>query len=159
MTAARMPSGEVERLAGEVERLAGELRTEVGRLAFHLRTPATRSGVTPTRLAALAALTRYPDGLRQGDLAELMNVSAPSMTRLVEILSEAGWVERRKDPSDQRCLLLALSAAGHATLDTLRDEAATQLSAGLADLTVDERAALSAAVPVLRKLADRHLDT
>lgn len=152
MTAARMPSA-------EVAQLAGELRTEVGRLAFHLRTPATRSGVTPTRLAALAALTHYPDGLRQGDLAELMNVSAPSMTRLVEILTEAGWVERRRDPSDQRCLLLALSPAGHATLDTLRDEAATQLGDELVDLTPDERAVLAAAVPVLRKLADRHLDT
>ncbi len=142
----------------DVDRLAGELRTEVGRLAYHLRTPATRSGVTPTRLAALAALTRYPDGVRQGDLAELMNVSAPSMTRLVEILTDAGWVERHRDPSDQRCLLLALSPAGQATLDTLRDEAATQLSAELADLSDDERAVVAAAVPVLRKIADRHLD-
>ena len=104
------------------------MRTEVGRLAYHLRTPATRSGITPTRLAALSALARYPDGVRQGDLAELMNVSAPSMTRLVEIMSEAGWVERRRDPSDQRCLLLALSPVGRKTIETLRDEAATQLS-------------------------------
>jgi DNA-binding MarR family transcriptional regulator len=142
----------------EVARLAGDLRTEVGRLAYHLRTPATRSGITPTRLAALSALTRYPDGVRQGDLAELMNISAPSMTRLVEILEEAGWVERRRDPQDQRCLLLVLTPLGHKTIETLRDEAATQLSTELADLTEDERAALAAAVPVLRKLADRHLD-
>ncbi|MGW5240735.1 MarR family winged helix-turn-helix transcriptional regulator [Monashia sp. NPDC004114] len=152
MTPPRMPSR-------EVDRLAGDLRTEVGRLAYHLRTPATRSGITPTRLAALAALTRYPDGVRQGDLAELMNMSAPSMTRLVEIMQEAGWVERRRDPHDQRCLLLVLSPVGRKTIDTLRDEAATQLSTELADLTADERAALAAAVPVLRKLADRHLDS
>ena len=38
--------------------------------------------------SALAALARYPDGVRQGDLAELMNVSAPSTTRLVEVMSE-----------------------------------------------------------------------
>jgi DNA-binding MarR family transcriptional regulator len=142
----------------KVTRLAGEVRTEVSRLAYHLRTPATRSGITPTRLTALSALTRYPDGLRQGDLAELMNISAPSMTRLVEILEEAGWVERRRDPDDQRCLLIVLSPVGRKTLDTLRDESASQLSEELADLTADERAALAAAVPVLRKLADRHLD-
>lgn len=142
----------------EVTRLAGEVRTEVSRLAYHLRRPATRSGITPTRLTALSALTRYPDGLRQGDLAELMNISAPSMTRLVEILEEAGWVERRRDPDDQRCLLIVLSPVGRKTLDTLRDESASQLSEELADLTTDERAALAAAVPVLRKLADRHLD-
>lgn len=142
----------------EVTRLAGEVRTEVSRLAYHLRRPATRSGITPTRLTALSALTRYPDGLRQGDLAELMNISAPSMTRLVEILEDAGWVERRRDPDDQRCLLIVLSPVGRKTLDTLRDESASQLSEELADLTAYERAALAAAVPVLRKLADRHLD-
>lgn len=151
MSTRRTPSREVTRLAGEV-------RTQVGRLAYHLRTPATRSGITPTRLAALSALKRYPDGVRQGDLAELMNMSAPSMTRLVEILEEAGWVERRRDPADQRCLLLALSPVGRKTLDMLRDESATVLSQELADLTPDERAALAAAVPVLRKLADRHLE-
>ncbi|MBO0844416.1 MAG: MarR family transcriptional regulator [Nocardioides sp.] len=146
------------RTPSEHTRLAGEVRTEVNRLAYHLRTPATRSGITPTRLAALAALARFPDGVRQGDLAELMNVSAPSMTRLVEIMSDAGWIERRRDPHDQRCLLLALSPVGVKTLDTLRDESATQLSEELDDLTPEERAALAAAVPVLRKLADRHLD-
>jgi DNA-binding MarR family transcriptional regulator len=151
MTAGRTPSRELARLAGEV-------RTEVSRLAYRLRTPATRSGITPTRLTALSALTRYPDGVRQGDLAELMNISAPSMTRLVEILEEAGWVDRRRDPADQRCLLLVLSPTGRKTLDTLRDESATELSRELADLDDDERAALAAAVPVLRKLADRHLD-
>jgi DNA-binding MarR family transcriptional regulator len=142
----------------EVTRLAGEVRTEVNRLAYHLRTPATRSGITPTRLTALSALTRYPDGVRQGDLAELMNISAPSMTRLVEILEEAGWVERRRDPADQRCLLLVLSPVGRKTLETLREESASELSGELADLDDEERAALAAAVPVLRKLADRHLD-
>jgi DNA-binding MarR family transcriptional regulator len=142
----------------EVTRLAGEVRTEVNRLAYRLRTPATRSGITPTRLTALSALTRYPGGVRQGDLAELMNISAPSMTRLVEILEEAGWVERRRDPADQRCLLLVLSPVGRKTLDTLREESASELSGELADLDDDERAALAAAVPVLRKLADRHLD-
>jgi len=146
------------RTSRELTRLAGEVRTEISRLAYHRRTPATRSGITPTRLTALSALTRYPDGVRQGDLAELMNISAPSMTRLVEILDEAGWVERRRDPEDQRCLLIVLSPVGQKTLDTLRDESASQLSEELADLTPDERATLAAAVPVLRRLADRHLD-
>jgi DNA-binding MarR family transcriptional regulator len=139
--------------------LAGELRTEVHRLAYHLRTPATRSGVTPTRLAALAALSRHPEGLRQGDLAELMGVSAPSMTRLVEILLEAGWVERLRDPDDQRALVVRLTHVGGKTLDTLREESTGQLSEELAELSAEERAVLGAAVPVLRKLADRHVET
>ena len=53
----------VEAGAGEspdpVDDLAGSLRTEVSRLAYHLRVPATKSGITPTRLAALAAPVSY----------------------------------------------------------------------------------------------------
>ena len=146
----------VELSVGE---LAGELRTEVSRLAYHLRNPATRSGITPTRFTALAALTRFPDGLRQGDLAELLNMSAPSMTRLVEVLEEAGWVERRRDPADQRGLLLVLSPVGHTTLDAVREQAAAELGEELAELSAEERAVLAAAVPLLRRLADRPLDT
>ena len=142
----------------DLTRLAAEVRTEVARLAYHLRTPATRSGITPTRLAALAAMARYPEGLRQGDLAELMNVSPPSMTRLVEIMTEAGWIVRDRDPSDQRALLLVLTPVGQKTLDTLRIESASVLSGDLADLTDAERAALEAALPILRKLADRHVE-
>jgi DNA-binding MarR family transcriptional regulator len=139
--------------------LAAEVRTEIARLAYHLRTPATRSGITPTRLAALAALARHPGGLRQGDLAELMNISAPSMTRLVEIMCEAGWVDRSRDPHDGRALLLVLSPVGEKTLETLRQETTSVLSGELADLTGDELSALEAAVPVLRKLADRHVES
>jgi DNA-binding MarR family transcriptional regulator len=142
----------------ELARLAGDLRTEINRLAFHLRTPATRSGITPTRLAALAAVARHPGGLRQGDLAELMNVTAPSMTRLMEILGEAGWIERTRDPDDQRALRVALTPLGQKTLDTLREESSTQLSTELSDLTAAERSALAAALPVIRKLADRHVE-
>jgi DNA-binding MarR family transcriptional regulator len=139
--------------------LAAEVRTEIARLAYHLRTPATRSGITPTRLAALAALARHPAGLRQGDLAELMNISAPSMTRLVEIMAEAGWVDRSRDPDDGRALLLVLSPVGEKTLETLRQETTSVLSGDLADLSPDELATLEAAVPVLRKLADRHVES
>jgi hypothetical protein len=51
-----------------------------------------------------------------------------------------------------------LSAVATPPPETLREESASGLSEGLADLSDEERAALVAAVPVLRKLADRHLD-
>ncbi len=137
--------------------LAGALRTEVNRLAYHLRTPATKSGVTPTRLAALTALQRRPSGLRQGDLAVQMGVSPASMTRLVEILRDAGWVMRDRDPEDHRVYVVRLSDAGEHTLDGLRRESTSQLSEDIEALGEAQRSALAAAVPVLRELADRRL--
>ena len=124
--------------------LAAEVRTEVARLAYHLRTPATRSGITPTRLAALAAVARHPDGIRQGDLAELMNISAPSMTRLVEIMCQAGWVDRARDPDDGRALVLVLSPVGQKTLDTLRLESASVFAAPVDNPVVISRLAVGA---------------
>lgn len=140
-----------------VEELAGSLRTEISRLAYHLRSPATRSGITPTRLVALSALTKHPDGCRPGDLAGQLGISAASMTRLVEILVSAGWVARERDPRDARATLVRLTPAGRVTLDDLRVESESQLAADIAALSAHDRAALRKAVPVLRAIADSRL--
>ena len=140
-----------------VEDLAGSLRTELSRLAYHLRIPATKSGITPTRLAALAALARHDQGCRQGDLAIEMGISPASMTRLVDIMVEAKWVLRQRDPSDARAFVLRLSDHGRSTLEGLRSEGTSRLSADIEALTEDERRTLAAAIPILRGIADRRL--
>ena len=140
-----------------VDDLAGSLRTEINRLAYHLRTPATKSGITPTRLAALAALARHDHGCRQGDLAVEMGISAASMTRLVDILIDANWVLRQRDQSDARAFVLQLSDHGRHTLEGLRSEGTSRLSTDIKHLSRDERRTLAAAIPILRGIADRRL--
>ena len=140
-----------------VDDLAGSLRTELSRLAYHLRTPATKSGITPTRLAALAALARHDQGCRQGDLAIEMGISPASMTRLVDIMVTARWVLRQRDPSDARAFVLRLSDHGRNTLEGLRSEGTSRLSVDIEALTDDQRQTLAAAIPILRGLADRRL--
>jgi DNA-binding MarR family transcriptional regulator len=137
--------------------LAGSLRTELTRLAYHLRTPATKSGITPTRLAALTALARHDRGCRQGDLAVEMGISAASMTRLVDILIDANWVQRQRDQSDARAFVVRLSDHGRHTLEGLRSEGTSQLSTDIEHLSRDERLTLAAAIPILRGIADRRL--
>ena len=159
MTATPPVRTTVDTGACSADELAGSLRTEVNRLAYHLRVPATKSGITPTRLAALAALARHGEGCRQGDLAAQMGVSPASMTRLVDIMAEAGWVVRERDPSDARAFLLRLSAHGRSTLDSLRSESTSRLSADIQELSDDERRTLAAAIPILRGIADRRLGT
>ncbi len=137
--------------------LAAELRTLVNRLAHHLRTPGLRHGITPTRLAALAALSRHGP-VRAGDLASTLGITPASTTRLVDVLVESGWVGRSRDPGDQRASLLALTDAGTARLEALRTEGAATLAHEIERLSTEERAALADALPVLRLLADRYLD-
>jgi len=155
-TTARAPAVAIEG-PGSVDDLAGSLRTELSRLAYHLRTPATKSGITPTRLAALAALARHDQGCRQGDLAIEMGISPASMTRLVDIMVTARWVLRQRDPSDARAFVLRLSDHGSSTLEGLRSEGTSRLSADIEALTDDERRTLAAAIPILRGIADRRL--
>ncbi len=139
----------------EIEDLAGQLRVEVNRLAYHLRTPAVEEGITPSRLAALYALRFEPDGIRQGDLATRLGMSPASMTRLVDILLEAGWATREVDLEDQRARLIRLTGDGARLLDEVRCSGTHLLGEELAALTPRERDAIAAAVPVLRALADR----
>jgi len=155
-TTARAPAVAIEG-PGSVDDLAGSLRTELARLAYHLRIPATKSGITPTRLAALAALARHDQGCRQGDLAIEMGISPASMTRLVDIMVTARWVLRQRDPSDARAFVLRLSDHGRSTLEGLRSEGTSRLSADIEALTDDERRTLAAAIPILRGIADRRL--
>lgn len=137
--------------------LAGGLRTVINRLAFHLRGPATRQGLTPTRLSAVAALQKAGPQ-RPGDLATRLSISAASMSRLAESLESGGWVRRTPDPADHRACRLTITEHGVVALDSLRGEVTAQLADAIAGLPADQRTALADALPALVVLADRYLD-
>ena len=76
------------------------------------------------------------------------------MTVLVTALERSGFVERRRDPTDNRGRLVALTPAGSEYLRQRR-EANRQVIAQLINkLPPDEAATLSAAVPALTHLRD-----
>lgn len=136
--------------------LAGELRTVINRLSFHLRSPAMESGITPTRLSTLVALERSGP-LRPGELAGWLGITAASMSRLCDALEDAGLVRRTPDPGDQRATLLSLTDHGRDELGRIRSAGTAELVADLAELPPAEREALRGALPVLVRLADKHL--
>ena len=133
--------------------LAGQLLTAVNRLAFQLRAPATRQGITPSRLAVLAALGRAGPQ-RLGCLAEQLGVAAASMSRLADVLEEAGLALRTVDAADRRAMQLSLTKHGADVLAELRQEGTEALSMQIESLPPEQAAALRAALPVLESLAD-----
>lgn len=46
------------------------------------------------------------------ELARMQNVTMPTMTRIVDQLVDKGYVERRQDPEDRRCIFLKLTGDG-----------------------------------------------
>jgi DNA-binding MarR family transcriptional regulator len=121
------------------------------RRAFNART--RDSGITALQWRLLIYLRRH-EGIRQGPLADLIEVEPITLSRMIDRLEEAALVERRADPSDRRAWLLYLApgaeellTAMRATTDALNAEATEGLSAAereqLAALVERVRANLS----------------
>lgn len=132
--------------------LAGRLRLAVGLLVRWLR-QYDAGGLSPAKLSALLTIEAGAP-IRAGDLAARENVAAPTMTRMVGALADAGLVGRSPDPSDARGSLVELAPAGAAALQAVRRERTSRLVERLARLTPDQRAALTAALPALEALLD-----
>ncbi len=110
------------------------------------------AGLTPTQLSALATVDR--DGpLRLGDLAAAEKIAPSTLTRMVTVLEEHGYVQRGSVPGDARASTLAVTPAGHTILERIRQDTATQLADSLRALTPEQTAALAAALPALEQLA------
>ena len=56
-------------------------------------------------------------GTAHADLAQLLTVSSPSVTALVDGLVARDYVERRKDPADGRRIDFLLTSDGHDALE------------------------------------------
>src|SRR5215469_10980264 len=128
------------------------LRVAIARLSRRLRRHEI-AGLTPTQLAALSTVERSGP-LRLGDLAALEGIAPSTLTRMVTVLEDAGFVTRRPDPSDARASTIAITELGRQTMGRLRDEGAALLAQGLLALTPDQRTALATALPSLEQLAD-----
>jgi DNA-binding MarR family transcriptional regulator len=62
----------------------------------------------------LLELRAAPDGLRMQQLGERAVLSRTRVSRLVDELEAAGFVERRPDPDDRRAAIATITAAGEA---------------------------------------------
>lgn len=71
-------------------------------------------------VALLHKLAAGGDSLRITDLAEMLGVDSPSVTRKVQQLERAELVTRERDPSDRRATRIRLSPAGQRALECVR---------------------------------------
>src|SRR3984957_15205778 len=128
------------------------LRVALARLARRLRRH-EMLGLTPTQLAALATVEQAGP-LRLGDLAAAEGIAPSTLTRLVAVLEELGYVRRDADPKDARASTLAITVEGHETMERLRAENSALLTQRVMLLTPQQRTALADALPALEALAD-----
>lgn len=65
-------------------------------------------GLTAVQARLLLALDRHPD-CNQGFYADRLEVEPITLTRIVDRMETAGWIERRADPTDRRARILHLT--------------------------------------------------
>jgi DNA-binding MarR family transcriptional regulator len=79
---------------------------------------ATRFGITRSQWAVLAKLERT-EGLKQSELAEMMEMQPISLTRLIDRLCRNDLIDRRTDANDRRANRLYLRPAARPLLKKL----------------------------------------
>jgi DNA-binding MarR family transcriptional regulator len=134
------------------DELAIDLRTAVMRTSRRLRVEATGDVITPGQYTVLAQLnSNGPQTLRA--LADGEHVQAPSMTRIVNALTEQGFVTRNAHPDDGRQVQVGITPAGEDVLAEARQQRTAWLAQRVAGLTEEERLTLSRAARIMQQLA------
>lgn len=79
---------------------------------------ATALGVTRAQWRVLVRL-RHQDGVRQVNLADALDVEPITLCRMIDRLSEAGLVERRRDEADRRAWRVFLTPKASPLMEKL----------------------------------------
>jgi len=79
---------------------------------------AAQFGITRAQWVVLVRLDRS-EGLKQSELADVLELQPISLTRLLDKLSDSGLIERRADPVDRRAKRLFLTPAARPLLEKL----------------------------------------
>jgi DNA-binding MarR family transcriptional regulator len=127
------------------------LRVAVLRLSRRLRKH-DLAGLTPSQLSTRASVG-VCGPVRLGDLAAAERIAPSTLTRLVNVLEDRGYLLRQPAPDDARAFLVTMTDSGRDVLERIRAEATSLLSEILSTLPADQLAALEAALPALEQLA------
>jgi MarR family transcriptional regulator for hemolysin len=102
----------METIPFEIGETAHALRKAFDRLAVGM-------GVTRAQWKVLFKLNRTP-GLRQVELADMLDLEPITLCRIVDRLEEAGLVERARDPEDRRAWRLHVTANAQPLIEKLQ---------------------------------------
>ena len=116
----------MEDLPFEIAETAHALRKAFDRRASAL-------GVTRAQWKVLFRLTRFP-GLRQVELADMLDVEPITLCRIVDRLEEAELVERQRDPEDRRAWRLQVTDKAKPLVERLKSLGSELVGEAFADI-------------------------
>jgi MarR family transcriptional regulator for hemolysin len=90
--------------------------------------------ISRAQWAVLIRIDRH-EGLKQSELADMLDLQPITLTRLLDRLTDNGLIERRADPNDRRANRLYLKPAAKPLLDRLADLGADMMETVLDGLS------------------------
>ncbi|MFN3862878.1 MAG: MarR family winged helix-turn-helix transcriptional regulator [Erythrobacter sp.] len=114
-------------------------------------------GLTGPQARLLLSLERSPKE-NQAFYAERLEIEPITLTRIVDRLEEAGWIERQADPADRRARILHLTDKSRGIVTRLRTSVEGLFEDMLEGFTAEERALFAAMLEriALNLAAARH---
>lgn len=106
-------------------------------------------GASRAQWKTLIMLSRN-EGINQSGLADLLEIEPITLTRMIDRLEEAGYVERRRDPADRRAWRVHLTDAAKPMLTKLSGYADELFDTALTGLDTEARTALVASLKTIR---------
>ncbi len=119
----------------------------------HIRDAAVnRFGITVEQFHILRNIRNGSGSVRE--LAEAKHISRPAISQAVDVLVDKGWVVRRQNPDDRRCVYLELTANGAALLEALFGDTRRWMMEKMAQLNPQELEDILRGMEALHKMAD-----
>ncbi|HYE28595.1 MAG TPA: MarR family transcriptional regulator [Allosphingosinicella sp.] len=134
----------------QLHAMAGGLHSAAIRLLRMVRREDRHTGISPPRLSALSVLV-FGGPKSLAELAAAEEVTAPTMSRIVEGLVADGLATREADRGDRRKVRIAASDEGRRRLEAARERRVRTLAARLGRLGESERRALARGAEVLER--------
>src|SRR5215469_14580348 len=110
-----------------------------------------RAGMSIPQFRSLCFVERY-DGASLSMVAEHLDLSLPTVSRMINGLVQRGYLQRKSSEDDRRHVSLSLRAKGQAIMREARQATQQYLSERFENLSDEQRQALVAAMQALREV-------
>ena len=111
---------------------------------------ASQFGITRAQWVVLVRLDRF-EGLKQAELAEMLDLQPITLTRLLDKLCDSGLIERRPDPDDRRVKRLFLTSAARPLLEQLASLGEDTMASALEGVTPEDVERMVSQLEIVRE--------
>ena len=111
---------------------------------------ARQFGISRAQWAVLIRIDRN-EGLKQTELADMLDLQPITLTRLLDKLSDSGLIERRPDPGDRRAKRLFLTPAARPLLKRLAELGEETMTSTLAGIDPESIAKMVSQLAIVKE--------